>query len=128
MGLCHGLLCSLALPGLERGKNADLAGTAGECIAAFGSVLAISFFLAIVRITSGSQWKAKEATPGDIGVPSLSWTEDEPRVVRKPLRCWSLLCFCAGSRVSSPRAQHVSFLVLALLAFSRELGLAGGDS
>lgn len=40
-----------------------MAGTDGECIAAFGPVVAISFFLAVVGITSGTQWKSKETKP-----------------------------------------------------------------
>lgn len=38
---------SQALPRLDSGKDANPAGTAGGRIAAFGSVLAISFFLTV---------------------------------------------------------------------------------
>ena len=99
-----------------------------ECALAVGSVVALSFFLAVVRITpapGGPGGGSKETAPGNRCAARSPWREDDPRRSAAPragLRCVRL----RGSRVQAP-AQRVSFLLSWLPWPLRDLGLASGE-
>lgn len=100
-----------------------------ECALAVGSVVALSFFLAVVRITPApggpGEGGSKETAPGNRCAARSPWREDDPRRSAAP-RAGLRRVRLRGSRVQAP-AQRVSFLLSWLPWPLRDLGLASGE-